>query len=511
MTTSVSNALIDTRENKETLALQEEIKEEALDLRQRQPPPKPTLASQFIVFWICATIIVSTVAFGTVHNWSLALFYCGAMFVGLLWVADAWRTGVIRYNSSLLQLPLIGVILLGLFQLLPLPFTGAEIIDGAISISTKRSISLDPFATRMAIVQITAITIFFAAALAFFDTHSRLNILCKTIIVFGFLLALFGLIQKFTSPTKIFWIREPFQAYPFGPFVNSGHFAACMEMILSLTLGVLFSGGIEKDQRIIFAFMALMMFLAMMMTGSRGAFLLSILIVGAILVTREMLRKPKHGEEDFEHEGKRDYRPLLMKFLLSVGVGASVIILMFGVTIFLGGIGSVSRIFNYTDANHPAGGGRLHYWSTAFYVIKDHPVFGEGLEGFGVAFTKYDTLDGTFRVERAHNDYIQVMADTGLVGCLLALSFILLLFRTSIACYKNSKDRFRRGACMGALIGCGAVLIHSFFEFPLRTTSNALLFLIFAVIATAEIHTVGAVVRKRKSRRELAEEKFARS
>jgi len=506
MTTSVSNALINKSENLEAL---EENSEEALDLRQYQEPLKPTFLSGVIVFWICLTVIVSTLAFGTVHNWSLALFYCSAMIVGLLWVADSWKTGAVRYNTSLLQLPLIGVILLGLFQLLPLPFTGAEIVEGAMNISTKRSISLDPFATRMAVIQITAITIFFAAALAFVDSHKKLEIVCKTIIIFGFLLALFGLIQKFTSPTKIYWMREPFQAFPFGPFVNSGHFAACMEMTLSLTLGVLFSNGIEKDQRIIYAFMAVMMFLAMVMTGSRGGFILGFLIVGAILFAREMLRKPKHGEQ--LEDGKHDYAPLIRKFLISFGIGVFMIVFLLVVTISLGGTGAVGRIFNFADANHPDGGGRIHYWTTALYIIKDRPVFGAGLEGFGTAYTKYDTLDGSFRIERAHNDYLQVMADTGLVGSFLALAFLFLLYRYSIACYKNSKDRFRRGAGMGALIGCGSVLLHSFFEFPLRTTSNALLFLILVAIATAEIHYDSATVRKRKSRREKMEQRFVRS
>lgn len=490
MTISASDAL--TIENKETVP--ENTEQDGVSLHE-QEPHADSAAHSLIIFWICLMIVLSTLAFGTVHTWSLSLFYCSAVLLSLFWIVDALHTKKLQYNNSPLQLPLVGVFLLGVIQLLP--FGGQQLIDGALNIPQVRTITQDPNATRMALIQIAAITIFFAASLAFIDRHKRLRAVTNTIIIFGFLLAVQGLIQKFSSPTKIYWIREPNQAFPFGPFINSGHFAACMEMTLSLTLGVLFGGGVAKDLRVLYGFMAFVMFVAMVMTGSRGAFLVSIVIVVLLLLAKNLL----HRNIDDEDLQERRLYSMFIKLFASIGVGILTIGIVLTLIFSFGGSAAIERIFNYTDANHPAGGGRIHYWTGALQIIKDHPIFGVGLEGFGVAFTKYDTLDGSYRIERAHNDYLQVLTDTGLIGALCALAFIVLLFRYGLNCYKNSHDKFRRGVCLGALIGCVAVLLHSFFEFPLRTTSNAFLFLILATLATVEIHKETKVRKYRKSRR----------
>jgi hypothetical protein len=51
----------------------------------------------------------------------------------------------------------------------------------------------------------------------------------------------------------------------------------------------------------------------------------------------------------------------------------------------------------------------------------------------------------------------------------------------------TSRDSFRRGVALGALAGCFGIAIHSFFDFPLRTPANSLVFLILATLATVQI------------------------
>ncbi|MEP6912259.1 MAG: hypothetical protein ABI923_05870, partial [bacterium] len=66
----------------------------------------------------------------------------------------------------------------------------------------------------------------------------------------------------------------------------------------------------------------------------------------------------------------------------------------------------------------------------------------------------------------------------------------------------ETHDGFRRGVSTGALAGCFAVLVHSFFDFTLHTTSNTLLFLVLAALATMDtrIEQGGGRKRKRRSR-----------
>ena len=94
------------------------------------PPPAPpqaataelphTVWSRFIILMLCLAVVTTTLAFGTVHSWSLAVFALSAGVVVALWVMDAWRTRVLRVSKNFLQLPLLGLFAVGLVQLLPL-------------------------------------------------------------------------------------------------------------------------------------------------------------------------------------------------------------------------------------------------------------------------------------------------------------------------------------------------------------------------------------------------------
>src|SRR5687768_18457057 len=79
-----------------------------------------SLASRFAFLVICVAIVLSALAYGTVHYWALGLFNLGGLTILVLWVLDAWRLGNLRVSRNLLQLPLLGALVLGLVQLLPL-------------------------------------------------------------------------------------------------------------------------------------------------------------------------------------------------------------------------------------------------------------------------------------------------------------------------------------------------------------------------------------------------------
>src|ERR1041384_1976746 len=158
-----------------------------------------TLASRFAFLMICVAIVLSALAYGTVHYWALGLFNLGALTILVLWVVDGFILGTFRVNRSLLQLPLLGGLVLGLVQLLPLREVSS---GGATAIPLINTLSLDPNSTRLVLVQLSSLLVYFAATLVFVDTPHRLKLLVRTITVFGFLLAILGLTQSFTSSTK---------------------------------------------------------------------------------------------------------------------------------------------------------------------------------------------------------------------------------------------------------------------------------------------------------------------
>ncbi|HEY8185414.1 MAG TPA: O-antigen ligase family protein [Pyrinomonadaceae bacterium] len=434
-----------------------------------------TLASRFAFLIVCLAIILSALAYGMVHYWALALFFVGGTSILVLWLIDGWNLGSFRISRNVLQLPLLGMLLLGAFQLLPLRHPEDV---GTHSIPLVRSLSLDPYSTRFILVQVAALLIYFAAVLVFTDTPKRLRLLVRTITVFGFFLAIFGLTQSFTSPDRVYWLREMPQSQAFGPFINRHHFAGYMELTLALPLGLVFTGAIAREKRFIYLFAAGLMAVALIMTNSRGgliSFFAELLFLVATMGWRRHWHKHRRSESE-------EHTPRFKSAAAKAGLALALVVALFVGVVLLGGEEALTRMVGSVNTDDPTTG-RAHFWSVTVDIIKNHPLVGTGLGAFGVVYTAYDSRNGMYRLEQAHNDYLQVLSDGGIVGAVLGLFFVVGLFRMGFA-RRESRDEFRRGVAIGALAGCFAVLVHSFFDFTLHTPANALLFLVLAALAT---------------------------
>jgi O-antigen ligase len=429
-----------------------------------------TLASRFVFLTICVAIVVSALAFGTVHYWALALFNLGGLCILILWVIDGWDLRTFRISRNLLQLPLIGTLILGCIQLLPL----RNMVATGLTTGVVQTLSLDANSTRLALVQISTLLIYFSATLVFIDTPHRLKVLVRTILIFGFCLAIFGLTQSIATPTRVFWIRELTQSTAFGPFINRHHFAGYMELTIALPLGLLFAGAVAKEKRLLYAFAAGLMGVALIMTTSRGG-IISLVAEIMFFVVVTSLWRPSHTHT-------RAKKGRLKGAALRLALAGGLLVALFVGVLFLGGEFSITRLVDSVNTDDPTTG-RAHFWSVTLNMVKAHPILGTGLGAFGVVYTQFDTRNGLFRLEQAHNDYLQVASDAGLIGVVLALCFLILLFRRAFI-RMGSKDEFRRGIALAGAGGCFAVLVHSLFDFTLHTTSNALLFLVLAALAT---------------------------
>jgi O-antigen ligase len=482
MTTSIFNASAVPALQEETLELTT-----AKPTAQEKPRRRHTFASRMAFLTICTAIVVTALAYGTVHYWALGLFALSAAGMVCFWCVDGLTLRSVQLNRNPLQLPLLGMIVLGLIQLLPLRSPAS---NAGLPLTLSRTLSLDPYATRLVLVQIVSLFIYFAATLVFTDSPRRLRALARTIIIFGFVLAMFGLTQSLTTDgTRVYWYRQLAQSTAFGPFINRHHFAGYMEMAIAVPLGLLFSGAVETYKRPVYAFAAALMGVSLIMTNSRGG-LISLVAEILFLV---VIAGPglKQGESPTR---KQRLRAVLLRGGLAVGLAG----VLFVGALAVGGSGVFGRFLGTVNAEDPTTG-RSHFWSVTLDVIKTYPVLGSGLGSLGVIYTRYDSRNGLYRLEQAHNDYLQALSDGGIVGGLLGLSFIVILFRKGFA-RRNSHDKFRRGIATGALAGCFAVLVHSAFDFTLHTTANALLFLVLAAMATMD-HRVDENGKRRRRRR----------
>ena len=128
-------------------------------------------------------------------------------------------------------------------------------------------------------------------------------------------------------------------------------------------------------------------------------------------------------------------------------------------------------------------------WSNGVKIFKEHPIVGNGINTF---FNKYrevrnDESKG-LRGSYAHNCYLQMAADTGILGLAAFLWFIAAVFVNVKIRLKAAEEPFLRFLAMGLLAGISAFLTHSFFDTNLYSLNLASFFWIATGFLVAVIN-----------------------
>src|SRR6266498_3919761 len=115
--------------------------------------------------------------------------------------------------------------------------------------------------------------------------------------------------------------------------------------------------------------------------------------------------------------------------------------------------------------------------------IEDRWALGVGIGAYQTAYPIYSSHDGTLVVGQAHNDYLQIMADAGIFGAVIAAWFIFLVARDALRASRHG-NRVMSGTALGAAGGIFALFVHSLFDFNLQIPSNALLFIVLTSVVS---------------------------
>lgn len=428
-----------------------------------------------VIVIICLIVVVSVLLYGAVDTGTLAVLSFLSMLLVTYWSWISWKERELTISTQSIQIPVLALAVVGLIQLLP--FGGSSAPVGVLDIPAAAAISLDPYATRFFLMRLFLCLVFFAASLTFINSISRMRSIVFLIVSFGGLLAFYSILQRVEDPSSIYGLRQPGQAIPFGTFINRHHFAALMEMTLGLSLGVLLAGNLKRNRWPFVVAAAVVMAIAIILTGSRGGVIGLITSLIAIAAFTAIGRDRKKIEE----------RKKLGSPVLVLTAGSAFLLLTVALVVFLGGVDPLLRGTGIGEGAGDFTSGRIDFWSAAIKIFLDHPIIGVGLDAFGAAYSGYDTSSGLLRIEQAHNDYLQTLADAGVAGFACVAAFIYLLLGKGIGVIRNSSPGFRRGAAVGALAGCVGILVHSLFDFPLRTPANAFVFLLLAALSVVEI------------------------
>lgn len=308
----------------------------------------------------------------------------------------------------------------------------------------------------------------------------RAHGLTRGIVILGLVVALIGIVQRAVASETVygFWY-PPKGGVPFAPFINENHFAGWMVMALSLATGS-FAGGVAgglpaarpgwrhrilwlsspaASETMLTGFAIVVMALSMVLTISRGG--LVCLVAAVLLSSFWVLRQ----------QASRTRR------LIATGYLAFVLI----VAASWGGVEKVIRDFERAT---PDIGGRLLIWQDAVRMMQDFPLTGTGLNTYGIAMLHYQTLPRHELYIEAHNDYLQLAAEGGVLLVLPIVLAVGLFLREVWRRFRERADDARTyWLRAGAVIGLSAVAIQELFDFTLQMPGAAVLFVVLAAIA----------------------------
>jgi O-antigen ligase len=412
---------------------------------------------------------------------------------------DSWLVAT-SHGSKVMVVLFVSFVTLIVVQMTPLPawlihllspntakFYERFTVEGS---ADWRTLSIYPWATKQELLKLLSYAAVFVVIANHFSTREQSEALVRKVMIIASSLVVFAIVQKLTWNGRIFWLF-PIEAYTeasrnfavWGPYINRNHFAGYIEMCIPLGLGMILYGTaktrtsrhaavLKKFASVIlskrfpslgqWSVVTLVMIGALFMTLSRGGiigFLCSALFMFMIARMRRGLRK---------------------KIIVPVFAG---LLLLLMVT-----VAGWDRIENrFEQLGGEASLKRAEVWNDSAAIVKDHLLFGTGLGTFQNSYPQYQSHSSTTFYDHAHNDYVELLTDTGLAGFILAGALAVTLFSMLFINWQKRHSTYAKTIGAAGLASVLAISVHSFTDFNLHIPANAMLLAVVAGITYSVI------------------------
>lgn len=452
-------------------------------------------------FGVLALVILwAPFPLGSNRAWAWGLLEAGIFTAGMLWLV-AWMRGEVRSHGVLRHAwPAQAVLAawLGYLALfwVPLPVGWVQALSPAAAELHRltatyatdggayATLSVEPHASFAFWLKSCAYAVAFLLAIVLCHTHGRVKLLGYVIVLSGLLQAVYGGLAHLTNlELTVFGASIPHGANASGGFVNRNHLAGFLEIALAVGIGLMIAeleDAVPRSWRRLVRDLAqvvlsrkaplriflIVMVVALVMTRSRmgnTAFFSSLVIAGAValILSRHATRSTV----------------ILIASLMVIDV--------FVVGAWFGVEKTVQRIEQTTVQDVEE---RMDPSVYALDIARDFPVFGSGPGTFYTMFTRYRGEDILPFFDFVHNDYVQMLTDTGLIGVLLVGSLPLMALVAAVLAQSRRHDPLARGMGFAAVMGITALGIHSSVDFNLQIPANAFLFMLLLALAWISLH-----------------------
>ena len=461
-------------------------------------------------FCLIAALGFAPLAFGAVEPWACSVLALLAYTALAALLIRAVAGGEVRKLATPLLIPAVLALILVALQGIRWPAgllehvsprtaalrEAATALPGGEGPARSFAPSLYPYATRCALIMLSAYVALFLAAYGHVRSRSEVGKLAAVIVSVGFVVSLLGILQNLSGTHKLYWLRELSQGgAPFGPFVSRNQFAAYAGLCLFVGLGLLLAraagaAGSLKDwreglgrkaagkahQNALIGFCVAVMGTAVFWSLSRGGILSMLLAFAGVLAL-----------VGAASAGRR--KGLYV---------AAVIVMILGWVTYLGWEPVIKRLSTLEDvARDPLSDWRAIMFKDAWRMGLDFPVLGTGAGTFLSVYPLYRTLPTRAVAVSPHDEYVHVFAETGFTGLALLGLAAVLFYVTVIRALARRRNPYVRGLLAGGLGAPLAVMLHSTVDFPMRSPAIAATLAVVAALLCRASHV--ELIRKQKT------------
>jgi len=331
-------------------------------------------------------------------------------------------------------------------------------------------------------VSLKELPLFLAGPLLYFvitnnisDEHQIRRIL-NVLLIVGSVFGLYGILQ-YNGIDFSFWIRNIGRQQVFGLFGNVNYFAEYLIVPLPLAISLFFATR-NRTHKILLLVGILAIGGSLILTFTRGSYL----AIGISLIFMFFLYLASRGK-GFIKENKKIFIFILALIIL--------ITFLFAIPNPLNKPGTViSKIKGRISISQFTKGSSLKrrkaIWGFTGMMIKDRPFMGLGIGTYKYNSLKYQAKffeQGQNRslyphgfATKAHNEYLQLWAELGIVGLGIFIWLIICYFNCGIKFLKKIKDDYKQGIIIGLMGAVVAVLVDGIFGFPLHLPATIILF-----------------------------------
>jgi O-antigen ligase len=470
------------------------------------------MTSRHLLSWGVGAILISApIPFGCVEDLPAAILTLIVLCTGAVWVLSPARSGASEGLRNPVAVVGFVVLAVAAWQLTPIPVSMLRVLspeaaelrtanEPAVESFTSNSnpdavsdglnseplpdvppglrpLSLYPWATWRAALWATACLVLTMVVADLAASATTRRMLFGAIVASGASQALYGLAEYVSGRQQIFgYVKRHYTEMATGTFINRNHYAGYLEMTLPLAIAALAAvlqgigvgrngpartglGGLGRrlaasSGRELFAasalfLAALTMATAIVCSQSRMGIAGAVVALGVIALVQ--FRRGRG-----------------LGFALSAFAVAFVALVLL---VRADATSPVLRRFSDLPAQLDVGLGRWSIWSQAAELVRRFPLTGVGLGAFGAVMPVYRTEGPGFALEHAHNDYLELAGEAGLLGC----AAILVAAVVAVWRWRRGPLRPEYGLVgYGAAAGLVAMAFHSLADFNLRIPANAL-------------------------------------